>query len=192
MRIAKATLTSASPYSQSRYHEEPKLKDGKELDGDYDRRTWRFHCHCDEEGNVFIPPMQFKLALEGAARYLSEKIPGKGQATWTKHFTAGVMVVDPLFLAGVTRDGVAGETYMMSPTGQKGSYATKRVPRCYPVVQEWKGEVEFLILDDLITPEIFLKTLEAAGKLVGIGRFRPINGGFYGRFMPEGVDWREE
>ena len=35
---------------------------------------------------------------------------------------------------------------------------------------------------ETITLSVFRKHLEEAGKFIGIGRFRPRNNGFYGRF----------
>jgi len=42
--------------------------------------------------------------------------------------------------------------------------------------------VTFYILDEIITKEVFERTLTMAGQFIGIGRFRPQNNGFYGRF----------
>jgi hypothetical protein len=36
---------------------------------------------------------------------------------------------------------------------------------------------------------VFLRTLEAAGRFIGIGRFRPRNNGRYGRFAVENLRW---
>ena len=38
------------------------------------------------------------------------------------------------------------------------------------------------ILDDQITKNIFEEHLKAAGIYIGIGTFRPIKGGYHGRF----------
>jgi hypothetical protein len=42
--------------------------------------------------------MAFKNCLAEIAKYLSLQIPGKGKTTYTKHFEAGVMVLDGLAL----------------------------------------------------------------------------------------------
>jgi len=52
----------------------------------------------------------------------------------------------------------------------------------FGVIQQWQGDVVFHILDDIITEDIFRQVLEAAGNVIGIGRWRPRNGGLYGRF----------
>jgi len=55
---------------------------------------------------------------------------------------------------------------------------------------QWGGEVEFCILDDIIDKDVFQTHLEDAGQFIGIGRFRPRNNGFYGRFAVEGIKWK--
>ena len=50
---------------------------------------------------------------------------------------------------------------------------------------------EYLILDDILNEEVFLKVLQAAGQFIGIGRFRPQNKGYYGRFEVKSLEWAE-
>lgn len=184
MRTAIATLKGIAPYSQSRAHFTPKLE--KEGADAYEERTWREKMHVGPDGKVFIPPMAFKNALTDAALFLAKQIPGKGKATYTKHFTAGVMVVEGLALP-VRKEDVPGEWLFVPADGKRGS--GKRVRRCFPVVQTWGGDVSFLVLDDTITNSVFEDHLREAGNFIGIGRFRPRNNGFYGRFAVEKVRW---
>lgn len=106
MTIAIASLKSASPYSQSKMYRTEKLP--KETSANYEIRTWRDRCHTTDSGEIFIPPMQFKNCLASAAQYSSTVIPGKGKATYTKHFKAGVIVHRPLLL-GIQKEDVKGE-----------------------------------------------------------------------------------
>jgi hypothetical protein len=182
MRTITARLKSVSPYSQSRHYDTPKLD--RELAKDYEARTWRDRLHTDKDGNVFIPPMAFKNALAEAAKFMGIQIPGKGKSTYTKHFEAGVLVVNPLPL-GLSKDDVQGEWLFVPSDGRRGSGS--RVDKCFPVIPEWSGEVEFYVLDDIITEDVFRQHLEAAGQFIGIGRFRPRNNGYYGRFAVEGI-----
>jgi hypothetical protein len=177
MRQIVATLKGVSPYSQSRFHNEPKLE--KESSDDYEKRTWMKRLHINADGKVFIPPTSFKNCLSECAKYLSVQIPGKGKATYTKHFEAGVMVVEPLVL-DLTEDQVKGEWLHVPSDGRRGG--TKRVLKCFPCIPQWSGDVTFLVLDDTITEEVFRLHLEQAGKYIGLGRFRPRNNGYYGRF----------
>ena len=184
MKTAIATLHSISPYSQSRHYDVAKL--AKELPKDYEARTWRERLHVNNDGNVYIPPMSFKNCLSDAAKYLGIQIPGKGKSTYTKHFEAGVLVIDPLVLP-LKRDDVPGEWLFVPSDGKRGG--GKRVDKCFPTIQEWRGEVTFFVLDETITEDVFLNHLTQAGQFIGIGRFRPRNNGFYGRFAVDGVSW---
>ena len=72
-------------------------------------------------------------------------------------------------------------------SGIRGS--GKRVEKCFPVIPSWTGEVTFYVLDETVTQEVFKNILEQAGAFIGIGRFRPRNNGFYGRFKVESIVW---
>jgi len=185
MHTAKCKLKSMSPYSQSRYIQEKKTRD--ETHADFEKRSWIQRCHWDDDGNLYIPPMSFKNCLSEAAKYKSIQIPGKGKSTYTKHFEAGVLVVEPLTLQ-VTQDTIKHEWLHVPSDGRRGG--TTRVEKCFPLVPNWEGEVEFLILDEIITREVFEEHLRDAGSFIGIGRFRPRNNGFYGRFAVESVNWK--
>lgn len=190
MRIATVDLEGISPYSQSKHYEVSKLAraTGAEIETakDYEVRTWRERCHFDDDGMLFIPPMAFKNCLAEIAKYLSVQIPGKGKSTYTKHFEAGVMVLEGLPLP-IRKDDVEGEWLFVPASGRRGD--GKRVSKCFPLVRKWKGEVAFHILDDMITPEVFERHLREAGNFIGIGRFRPRQNGYYGRFKVNNIRW---
>lgn len=187
MRVATATLRSVSPYSQSRVLPLGSMKD-KEKHDDYEKRIWRERLHVNAAGNVFIPPMAFKHCIASAAQYLSLSVPGKGTSKYTKHFLAGILVVEGLD-TGIAKDAVEGEWLHMNSDGKKGG--SKRVWRCYPKIENWAGDVEYLVLDDTITNEIFERVLIESGRFIGIGRFAPNRGGYYGRFAVDKVKWSE-
>lgn len=186
MKTATARLKSASPYSQSRSYDRFVPKNDKEGADDYEKRTWRERCHSDNEGNLFIPGTAFKMAVDAAAKFLGRKIPGRRNATYTKHFVAGVLVIDNVPL-GIPKDKVEPEWLFVNSDGVRGS--GKRVWRCFPKVREWEADVTFYIADDTITEDVFEEHLREAGKFIGIGRFRPQQGGFNGRFEVENVKW---
>ena len=177
MKQIIATLKSVSPYSQSRYHNTEKHE--KESPEDYELRTWKYRLHTTEDGTIFIPPTAFKNCLSDCAKYISMKVPGTSSAKFTKHFEAGVLVADPLMLDLNVRD-IKGEWLHVSSTGTRGG--SKRVMKCFPLIPSWEGDVSFYILDDTITADVFRYHLEQSGKFIGIGRFRPRNNGYYGRF----------
>lgn len=177
-RICEAKIIGISPYSQSKVMESEKMP--KE-DGDaYDARCWREHAHVNDKGVVVIPAASFKKALESAARLLKERVPGKGQSEYGKHFKVGVMIMENPSI-GVKFKDLKCEKIYANADGKSGSGS--RVWRRYPLFKEWSCVVRFVILDDTISKEVFERHLEEAGRLVGIGRWRGENGGMYGRFL---------
>ena len=186
MKLALCTLEGMSPYSQSRAVATKKTRD--ETHEEHEERTWRERCHTDKGGQVVIPPMAFKNCLAEAAKYKSIQIPGKGKSTYTKHFEAGIMVIDPVPL-GVNVKDIQCEKLFVPASGRRGD--GKRVWKTFPLIQEWSGEVKIYVLDEIIDEDVFRLHLEDAGQFIGIGRFRPRNNGFYGRFKVNGIEWSE-
>lgn len=172
-----AALEGITPYSQSKHYETPLLeKEGKD---EYDKRTWRDRMHVNQDGEVFIPPMAVKNCLSEAAKFLSLQIPGKGKATYTKHFEAGILIINPINL-GIKAESVQCEALFVPADGKRGSGT--RVTRRFPRIDSWSGQVEIVVVDETITKPVLQKHLEEAGNLIGVGRFRPRNNGYYGRF----------
>lgn len=185
MKILNVKLRSVSPYSQSRYYVR-ELEQGESADDNY-RRTWRNHLHTDNKGNVVIPGNSLKNCLSEAAKFMSISIPGKGKATYTKNFEAGVMVAKSAEL-GIHRDAVQFEALFLPSDGRRGG--PKRVMKYYPIIPEWEASAEFIVVDETILQSsikdksrtVFHDVLEGAGQFIGLGRFRPRNNGYYGRF----------
>ena len=130
--------------------------------------------------------MQFKKALEGAGSALRMVIPGKAPSEYGKKFKSGIIVSDPLML-GIMLDDVEGEWLFLD--AQPGSAKKSRVDKCMPFIKEWSGDVTYYILDDIITEPVFEKHLIESGNFVGIGRFAPHVGGFYGRYKVNKITW---
>jgi hypothetical protein len=199
MKTALVKITGTSPYAQSRFHGEEKLP--REGSDDYEQRTWPQKAHVDSEGYIYIHPLAFKKCIAEAAKYVSLQIPGKGKSTYTKHFQSGVLVLDDCRITGrkgllkaedVNQDGTGyvGERLFVPADGVAGS--GKRVHRLFPVVHNpWTCQVNFVIVDDIITRDVFSKHLEVAGSLIGVGAFRVRNGGIWGRFQSEILNWQE-
>lgn len=187
MKIATCKLKSVSAYSQSKHHQTEKKP--KELHGDYEERTWRERCNVTDDGFIFIPPMSFANSLKEAAKMLNLSIPGQGKAKYTKNFEAGVLVPEGLVLP-TKKDDVHGEWVFVPSDGRRGG--TTRVMKCFPLIPNWSGTVTYYISDDTITKEVFEQVLRASGQLIGIGRFRPRNWGYYGRFSVESMKWEEK
>jgi hypothetical protein len=70
---------------------------------------------------------------------------------------------------------------MYVPTdGRHGS--GKRVWKTFPVLPKWEGVIEIIVMDEQVTQEVLLNTVQTAGMFIGIGGRRPANRGDFGRF----------
>lgn len=185
-KIVEVTLESVSPYSSSRMHDTPKLE--KERMDEYEARTWREKLTTDDNGQVLIPAMAFKQALDRCVKVLGMQVPGKGKATFTKHFLSGCLCEADVAL-GVNKADVMPVTINAHADGIRGS--GKRVKRTFPQIPKWKAKARFIILDDAITKDVFEKVMKESGQFVGVGRFRPENGGLNGRYKTTGFEWQQ-
>lgn len=176
MKQFVAELKGLTPYGQGKMHLEEKLP--QELSDAYAERTWRSKLH-SAAGEVYINPVAPKLLLETTARYLGDQIPGKGKATYTKHYRQGVIIPDPIML-GVSVEEVEVEKVFTWAEPQRRN--GPRVWRYFPVIRQWAGVLTILAIDDIFTPEVVERHLQLGGKLVGFGVWRPENGGMWGKF----------
>jgi len=156
-------------------------KSAEEMHDAFEERTWRQRLHADKDGNVYIPAEALKACLDVTAKFLSESVPGKGKATYTKHFQAGIIVLEPLYLGLKVKD-VRGVPKHVSSTGKPGG---PRVWRTFPVVDAgWKAHGKIMLLDPVLIahPEKVEEYLKSAGRFIGLLAFRVRNGGYCGRF----------
>jgi hypothetical protein len=186
MKIATVSITGVSPISFSRKHNTPYLN--REGDDAYNNRTWREKLHCNSKGEVLVEAIMIKNTLNNVAAFLAEKIHGRGQQTYSKHFRSGLLVLEDMPLVGsdgkaILKKDVDSITLSVSSTGTPGG--GKRVDRTFPIIHEWSGVSVITIFDEIITEDVLKRHLEFAGKFIGFGRFRPQNGGTNGRFLSE-------
>ena len=192
MDFVKATVTivGTAPLSQSHQHDEPKMEG--EGNDDYDIRTWPSKLNVesvDGKDTVVIPAFGMQCAIAAAAKYSKRQIPGQGKATWTAKFTSGISVVGPLAL-NINPATVKPVMIQANSDGVRGS--GKRVPRRFPQMPPgWKTTFDVLVLDPIITQEVFREMLELAGMFIGVGQFRPEKGGTNGRFIVEKIAWQD-
>lgn len=186
---------SRSPYSQSKFIDTEEVPaQGKESKDSYEKRTWLNRVHTREDGVTYMPPMSLKKALEGASAYLG-KIPGQKNATYTKRFKSGVLITDEIKLTAngktVKKEQWEGEWLHLDAGGKAGQGGT-RVKRCMPRLRAWEATATIYVIDEIIDEDVLERALTDAGRFVGVGRFRPEKGGFYGRFVVDSIETVKE
>jgi hypothetical protein len=194
MKQVTFRMTGISPYSQSKLIS---AKKERETAKDHESRCWMERAHIDASGGVIIPPMAVKNALSECAKFMGMQIPGKGKSTYTKHFEAGLMCMDPVVLHRVkgkaevplSIEDIKPEWLFVPSDGKRGG--GKRVEKCFPKIETgWTGVAKITVVDPMITEEVLKLHLTRAGQFIGIGRFRPRNNGFYGRFTVSEIEWK--
>lgn len=186
MRNVIIEIEGLTPYSASKHIEQNLLK-GETKDA-HEKRRWREKAHVNDAGEIYIPGVAFKLALDETAALLNEKIPGKGNQTWTSQFATGVVAMSDVEL-GIPLEEVKAIEIFAHANGKRGPGT--RVMRYFPFVPSWSGTLEMRIFNDTLPEEIFERFFEQAGLLAGVGRGRPItkSPAGNGRFRPVKFTW---
>lgn len=186
MLNVNCTLAGMSDLMFSKYVPDPKRDD--ETHDQRERRTWKSKVSVDDKGRCFLQPFSLKNCLESAAKWLSLKIPGERNKTFTKRFLSGILVVDKLMLtdeAGrqLTMEDIDPMELFVPSDGVRGS--GKRVIKVFPTLHNWRCDASVIVFDNLITEDVMARHLDAAGKFIGLGAMRVQNGGINGRFAVE-------
>jgi hypothetical protein len=184
MKQVKVTIEGVAPLGFSKHYEVPKLS--KESHNDFEERTWRNRAHTDKEGQIIIPAIFWKNCLRDVGSFLGQKIPGRQNEKYTKHFLSGILVTDPCPL-GIHINDVEFEKLFVPSDGKTGG--GKRVWKHFPVVHQWSATPLIYILDDTITIPVFEHHFREAGRYIGIGFWRPARGGIKGRFEILKFEW---
>ncbi|MCP4539863.1 MAG: hypothetical protein GY832_22215 [Chloroflexi bacterium] len=190
-RQATVHITGVTPLQQNKEYESSVEKIGNETPTQYQDRTWIHRAHINDDDMVTIPAQAIKKALVSACRYSSEQIPGQGKKTWTKKFEAAVIVPGYEIELSQTKADIVMLPLYVPTNGQAGH--GKRVWKKFPTLSKWDCTATVLILDNIIPNDVFLSMLDKAGRFIGIGSWRPENGGENGRFTfdEKAVEWAE-
>lgn len=172
-----------------------KPKGDKSSHEQWEENHWKERAHWTLDGELEIPGISFKKALEEAAKYNPTKQTGKGQKTFSEKFESGVIVMNGITVHGVTQQSVESTTLFVPSDGKKSTSrgaSSKRVDRIFPTVKTWGGTLDIRILDDGITEQVFTQACKDAGLYIGVGTWRPGRGGMNGRFEAEVVSFVQQ
>ena len=189
VRQAIVELEGITPISFSRRLDIDNPPKGTPYD-DWWEKTCYDRLHLGADGNATVPAMMLKYCLDEGCRNLSpDDKKFRGNEQWTKYFEYGICLTENVSL-GVKPEAFRKEWIWADSNGKKGRQSSSRVKRCYPTLDVgWKINPTFVVLDEKITQDIFEKALASAGWFCGLGRFRPQNQGYYGRFDVKKIKW---
>jgi hypothetical protein len=131
-----------------------------------------------DSGELYLPAIAFRSSLLGGC--IGRKIGKRAAKTYV---SAGVFSVqteciltDPPTNKPITEYHINTMRAVVQRNG---------VLRSRPEITEWQVDVQLEIDRDFLTPETVLELFNLAGKLVGIGDYRPEKTGPYGRYTVE-------
>ncbi len=114
------------------------------------------------------------MSIINAAKYKQD--PRSPRKSAMDLFKAGVVVLEELCDLGVAEwDYIDRRRVMIQRNG---------ITRCRPAMHSgWKCSAHLqILLPEYISPSLLNETIQAAGRLIGVGDFRPT----FGRFMVTG------
>ena len=176
-------------------------KKNEETGEQFEERSWIYRTNLDEENYLCCSGAAFQKSLCWAAGWLNKKIPGERGKTYKARFVAGLMVPSATFrfegLGPLDPDNLAEsflqygykKSLFVDSKGQTGG-KNSRVWRHYPMLNAgWRVNVEMLVLDNMITAEIFEKHATTAGFFDGIGSMRVGKGNPNGMYILEDFEF---
>lgn len=128
------------------------------------------YIYRDQDGFVCLPTEYFRMAVVNAAKYKQD--PRSPRKSAMDLFKAGIVGLSDLCSLGVKEwQYVDRRRVMIQRNG-----ITRHRPAMYP---GWKASMEFqVLLPEYINPQMLNDTIQSAGKLIGVGDFRPTFGRF--------------
>lgn len=140
---------------------------------------WHGGIYHDAKLGPYVPARNVKAALINAAKKTKEG-PKVKSGIVIMESMCKLVYKGPRDLASLWADG--SFTDIRSVAVQ-----SSRVMRCRPVFQEWATTFTVVFDTAVVDRADILRFAETAGQLVGIGDYRPANGGDFGRFEAEEV-----
>lgn len=128
------------------------------------------YVYRDERGEICVPSEYLRQSLIGAARYVQD--PRSPRKAAMDLFKAGVVTLDELCTLGARDwDYLDRRRVMVQRNG---------ITRVRPAFAKgWRCTVQLMVLTpEYINPQLLHHTLTNAGRLIGIGDFRPTFGRF--------------
>ena len=181
MKTFKATITGISPLLMNR----PSAligdisKDKKPFKDDAEEQA-NSKLYKNTEGKLYQPSTHIYGALIEAGK--QKKVVGKGKATYSK-IVGYAVEVSPFEIEHKKQKWEIFSILAVNPS-TKGRVLSHR-----PILKEWELDFEVNFDEEQIAPSIMKELLEIAGKVAGLGDWRPQKKGPHGKFQV--TSWKE-
>jgi len=169
----KVTIEGSAPLLFHRWNVEAVAEKAKAAKGSKAKKedNVESYVYRDEDGNLCLPGEYFRQSIIHAAKYIQD--PRSPRKSAMDLFKAGLVVLTDLASLGKTDWDFLDQRRV---TVQRNG-----LTRVRPAMQKgWRATVELqVLLPEYITREVLNAAIQNAGRLVGVGDFRPT----YGRFQ---------
>ena len=180
MKKYKVTIEGISPLLMNR---------PSQLIGDISKDKKGFQNKPEEEaknrlyeikGKLYQPATHLQGALIEAGKH--KKVVGKGKSTYSK-IVGYAVEINPFEIIHKKQKWEVFSVLAVNPT-TRGRNLVHR-----PMLREWEIEFEVTFDDTEIPPSIVKELFDIAGRIVGIGDWRPAKKGRFGKFHV--INWKE-
>jgi hypothetical protein len=130
----------------------------------------------DDDGFLFLPSIAFRASLLRAC--MGRKI---GKYSANSQVAAGVFNADVQTRLAHPKTGKPIKDYKVKP--DPVVIQKQRVLKYRPEIPEWSAEVTFEIDTDFVTKQQVKELLNIAGRIAGVGDWRPACKGPHGRYQ---------
>jgi hypothetical protein len=181
MKHFKVHIKGITPYMQHRMDDE-KLANWEKLRryiierddvAQKDAERAEFHCYRNAEGKNYIPSDHFRIAFVNAGSFSKAKVGNARKSM--KNIVAAMFMVEPEEIIIPHYDTIDKRSAVNRNI--KGRVIVLR-----PKWTQWEAEFNLRVDNDTITEEQVKEIVSNAGQFIGIGSYRPMNNGYFGRF----------
>jgi len=137
----------------------------------------------DAEGTLIIPQPNISRCIIDAGSFFKT---GRTKITTQKSsLLAAAVFISPIAIPIVSESGWKVDTRPVRIPATGGRILCHR-----PCFDDWRLDFTAMLDEEMISPRLFREIVDAAGKRVGLGDFRPGTKGPFGRFVV--TSWAEE
>lgn len=129
--------------------------------------------YMNSEGELYQPSTHIYGALIEAGKH--KKVVGKGKATYSK-IVGYAVEINPFEITHKIQDWEIFSILAVNPN-TKGRNLLHR-----PILKKWTLDFEVIFDETEVPKEIMKELLDIAGRIAGLGDWRPSKKGFYGKF----------
>ena len=181
MKKYNATITGTSPLLMNR----PSVligdisKERTQADVSPEEQA-KLKLYVDDEGKLYQPETHIKGSLVESGK--NQKVVGKGKSTYSK-IVGYAVEINPFEIVHKKQKWKVFSVLAVNPS-TRGRNLLHR-----PMLMDWELDFEVVFDEEQISAVVLKEIFERAGRIVGIGDWRPSKKGRFGKFQV--TSWKE-